>query len=127
MKSKENFWTFDDMPMHVFEDIQNTDNYSLMLKSRFGKSDKCYVKWCEVNDKITDLVGKNADFMSYLRHKIKEMLYMKQCVVDGKEDKRILAYIEKVDADEYRKKLDGGTSIDENLLVLSKDQGYKLS
>lgn len=126
MKSNTDYYDFNTMPVGVFEDIQNTSNYELIRRSKFAPKQDLELIWGEINDEITKTIGCNEIFLSYLRNRIAYMNYMKMVLVDGREDMRIMAKVKLAEVEEYKRMLDKSSSIDENLLILSKNQGYKL-
>lgn len=111
-----------------YNDIILDNNYSRLLtnKNIYVSDDILYKHWCKINDDITEIIGQNEKYIEYLRHKIKAAVLMNSVINGGQEHNRVLAQIEMIDASEIEKEFSDPASSTENLLILSKIQGYKL-
>lgn len=109
-----------------FKTIQDTGDLSLLVIRKPVSEDELAVRWAWINDEIAKLIGVNEDFIAYLTHKAKAIVFKHKGM---REDRFFLnfAAIEESEAEAYAAVLSKGTaSLNDELLKLSRFQGYHL-
>lgn len=126
--SKQRYYTANDLTISLYDKVAETSEFALLRMNKlYGSPDRDYQAWCDINDSITELVGKNDGYIAYLNHKTAEICAYRDALVNGNKFALNVARIESKMAKDSIKHVSGDINRMEAIAHLSKMQGYRIN
>ena len=96
----------------------------LGIEKCFSGKSTLYDRWSKINDDINEIMGVDVEYMAYLHHRKMAVIYRTEAILNNEKFKLTLASVEEKNAELY-KPTGKGRTLHQNLVILSKNQGYR--